>query len=110
MPRKAAVASGNVDAERAPAHAYIIFEKRTSAVYALQLNMSEVSHLLMTPMAAGRVLHTEYNAHYLLTAAHAGQLTFQHLATSVRLPCVFMPAISTLHPPPGCPVLIWHIV
>ena len=63
MPRKAAVASGNVDAERAPAHAYIVFEKRTSAVYALQLNMSEVSQLLMTMMAAGRVLHIAHNAH-----------------------------------------------
>ena len=51
MPRKAAVASGNVDAECAPAHAYIVFEKRTSAVYALQLNMSEVSQLPMTMMA-----------------------------------------------------------
>ena len=51
MPRKAAVASGNVDAERAPAHAYIVFEKRTSAVYALQLNMSEASQLPMTMMA-----------------------------------------------------------
>ena len=56
MPRKAAVASGNVDAARAPAHAYVVFEKRTSAVYALQLNMSEVSQLLMTMLAAERGL------------------------------------------------------
>jgi len=43
MPRKAAIASGNVDAERAPAHAYIVFGNRNSAVYALQLNMTEAS-------------------------------------------------------------------
>ena len=43
MPRKAAIASGNVDAERAPAHAYIVFGSRASAVYALQLNMTEAS-------------------------------------------------------------------
>ena len=56
MPRKAAVASGNVDAERAPAHAYIVFEKRTSAVYALQLNMSEVGQPLMNMMACSESL------------------------------------------------------
>ncbi len=43
MPRKAAIASGNVDAERAPAHAYIVFGSRASSVYALQLNMTEAS-------------------------------------------------------------------
>ena len=43
MPRKAAIASGNVDAEGPPAHAYVIFGSRASAVYALQLNMTEAS-------------------------------------------------------------------
>lgn len=100
MPRKAAVASGNVDAERAPAHAYIIFEKRTSAVYALQLNMSEVSQLFVPIMAVGRVLHAVLNARqtHLLTAAHTNKLT----APPFRLQCVFMPAFGTMRLPPGC--------
>ena len=63
MPRKAAIASGNVDAERAPAHAYIVFGSRASAVYALQLNMTEASmrsyqHAL--PMCAPCALHDEH--------------------------------------------------
>lgn len=61
MPRKAAIASGNVDAERAPAHAYIVFGNRASSVYALQLNMSEAGlqapqHLLtMTASCTFRI-------------------------------------------------------
>ena len=63
MPRKAAIASGNVDAERASAHAYIVFGSRASAVYALQLNMTEASmrsyqHAL--PMCAPCALHDEH--------------------------------------------------
>ena len=108
MPRKAAVASGNVDAERAPAHAYVVFEKRTSAVYALQLNMSEVSPLFMTLMAAGEILRNEFQAHraHLLAAAHTKKLAWPPL----RLQCVFMLAFSTLQLLPGCHVLSWHML
>ena len=72
MPRKAAIASGNVDAERAPAHAYIVFGSRTSSVYALQLNMSEASlqapqHLLT--ITASCTFHIP--AYYLVACEYA---------------------------------------
>ncbi len=45
LPRKAAIAGGHIETDRASAHAYVVFSRRASAAYALQLNMSEVSML-----------------------------------------------------------------
>ena len=81
MPRKAAIASGNIDVDRASAHAYIVFESRNSAVYALQLNMSEVSHILICVWAQSRLmvqLCCVHIMHYTVLQVQDGPLMQAH--------------------------------
>jgi len=67
MPRKAAIAAGNVDVERGTSHAYLVFKDESSAKAALAHNMKEFEGLHL------RVDHAAVNKKAVKVAqAHAG--------------------------------------